>query len=96
MSAAMKIILGELLAKQPDISIINLAITAVDDHIATKGCEFEDDAAVRAVEKSGIAPNTKAASVSQDALMGLGDILEDMETNCPDKANPNAPKCMPI
>lgn len=85
MAAAMKIILGALLADRPDITVQDLAVVAVNDHIIRNGCEFEMDAATRAVEKSGISPTIMAASISHESLMKLGDFLEAMETNCPHK-----------
>ncbi len=83
--AAMKLILPKLAAGQPHISVMALAKFAVDDHIRTNGCEFEPDAAVRAVERSGFDPNVAADSLTKDELNKLGDLLEDMETNCPHK-----------
>lgn len=93
--AAMKLILPRLAAAQPSISIQALAAFAVEDHIRTNGCEFEDGAAMRAVALSGIDPETLADDVSHDDLMRLGDLLEDMETNCPHKSAPAA-RCLGV
>lgn len=85
MPAAMKIIVTEFLAAQPHIGVLELAIAAIDDHIVKNGCEFEENAAVRAVERLGVSPTMKAADLPKERVTELGDMLEAMESNCPHK-----------
>lgn len=82
---AAKISMQKVLATNPDINALALASEAIADHSATNGCEFEENAAVRALNEIGIDHSARAADLTDDTLTSLGDRLEAMELNCPGK-----------
>ena len=82
--ASVGIDIHQAISTQRDINASDLARIAVEDHTARTGCAFEECAASRAIEISGISPLAMAATLPSEALAKLADILEGMEMNCPD------------
>jgi len=83
--AAAAVTCKAVLEARPGISVIDLATSAVADHILNNGCTFEENAAARAVEKLGIPPHSVATELPIELLKRLEDTLEEMETHCPTK-----------
>lgn len=79
---AAKISIKRVLTASPDINVLDLAVEAVNDHRHRNGCVFEEDAAIRAVRELGISPAAKAADLTNDTILQLGDRLEAMEIYC--------------
>lgn len=81
----MKLSIDPIVARGGGLSALALTTQAIEDHIIANGCEFEPDAASRSLAKLGIDPDIQASELSDETLSQLGDVLEDMETNCPHK-----------
>jgi hypothetical protein len=80
-----KISMDKVLSSDPTLNISEMAEQAVIDHIQTNGCDFEDNAAQRAIEELGLDPHAAASALPQEELEKLAETLENMELNCPHK-----------
>lgn len=77
-----KISIDRVIAANPTLNIGDMVSLAVLDHEAANGCEFEPDAAARAVQATGLDPDGPAADLPEEMRAELGHTLEAMETRC--------------
>ena len=81
-----KISIDRAIAADSTLNIGAMTAEAVRDHALANGCEFEDDAAARAVAMLGLDPDESAAELPEEVRVKLGLALEALETNCTHKS----------
>lgn len=83
-----KINIDSIIAANPDLSVADMTAKAVVDHQAQNGCQFEEDAAARAVQFLRLDPAGRAGDLSEEMRHRLGYALEALEINCPHRGKP--------
>jgi hypothetical protein len=80
-----KVSIDTVIAANPGLSIADMTVAAVRDHEVTNGCEFEENAAARAVMETGLRPTALAVLLQEEDRVRLGRSLEAMEVRCAHK-----------
>jgi hypothetical protein len=84
-----KVDIDNMIKANPGISVIDMARAAVVAHIQREGCEFQANAATRAVDMADLQPDGLAHDLTETQRVTLGRILEEMEIRCADRPTGN-------